>query len=259
MVSLVDTHTHLTAHEFDHDRAEVLLRAEGAGVTRFITIGAGYGRSSAEAAVALAESDSRVFASVGLHPNDAAEPFDAALLPPLASHPRVVAIGETGFDFYWKHATPTQQERWFRHQVELALEVRKPIVIHSREAGSECLALLSEYPVHEVGGVFHCFAEDSSFAEKLAPMNFLISVPGTVTFKKAEALRTVVREVPLEQLLLETDAPFLAPEPHRGTRNESAYMALTAQRIADIRGISLETLAQATNENAKRLFRGLEL
>jgi TatD DNase family protein len=259
MISLVDTHTHLTARDFDHDRAEVLARAEAAGVTRFITIGAGYGRASASAAVALAEHDSRVFASVGLHPNDAAEPFDESLLPPLASHPRVVAIGETGFDFYWKHATPAQQERWFRHQVELALQVRKPIVIHSREAGKECLALLNDYPVHEVGGVFHCFAEDIAFAEKLAPMNFLISVPGSVTFKKAETLRTVVREIPLHQLLLETDAPFLAPEPHRGTRNESAYMVLTAERIAEIRDIPLETLAQATNENVKRLFPGLQI
>ncbi len=251
---LIDSHTHLTAKEFDADRQQVLDRARALGVTCFVSVGAGYGIESASAAVKLAEQQTDVYASVGLHPNDAAAAFDDSLLPALATHSKVVAIGETGFDFYWKHATKEQQERWFRHQVELALSVRKPIIIHSREAGLECLALLKEYPVHEVGGVFHCFAEDLEFAKRLRDINFSISIPGTVTFKKADNVRTVAEGIPLDQLLIETDAPFLAPEPFRGKRNESSYMTHTAERIAAVRNISVAELAAATAENARKLF-----
>jgi TatD DNase family protein len=252
---LIDTHTHLSASEFDGDRDEVIQRANAVGINTFITIGAGYGAQSAKDAVALSERRPNVFASVGLHPNDAAIPFDDDLLPSLASHPKVVAIGETGFDFYWDHSTKEQQERWFRHQIELALAVKKPIVIHSRDAGAECLALLKEYPVHEVRGVFHCFAEDVQFAQKLRDLGFLISIPGTVTFKNAESVRTVAKEIPLDQLMLETDAPFLAPLPNRGKRNESSYMIEVAKRIAELRSMPLESLAAATSANARALFK----
>lgn len=251
---LIDSHTHLTAHDFDTDRAEVIARAHAAGISTMITIGAGYGAESAHAALKLAEAELSVYASVGIHPNDASTPFDPELLRPLAKHPKVVAIGETGLDFYRNHSSREDQERWFRHQIELALEVKKPIVIHSREAGSDCLKILGEYPVAQVGGVFHCFAEDAAFAEKLRAINFLISIPGSVTFKNAETVRQVAREVPLSQIMVETDAPFLAPHPLRGKRNESAYMVETAKRIAAERNISFEELAAQTSENARKLF-----
>jgi TatD DNase family protein len=252
---LIDSHTHLAAKDFDSDREETIQRAQEAGIAQMICVGAGYGAESAKLALALAEEHSFIFASVGIHPNDAAHPFDPLLLRDLASHPKVVAIGETGLDYYWNYASKEQQRLWFRHQIELALEVKKPIVIHSREAGEDCISTLKEYPVSEVGGVFHCFAEDAAFAARLRELKFLISVPGTVTFKNAELVRTVAKEVPLDQLMVETDAPFMAPVPYRGKRNEPAFMVETAKKIAECRGISLEELAIATSANASRLFK----
>ena len=255
IAGLIDSHTHLAAKDFDADREEVIQRARDVGIELLICIGAGYGAESARAAVQLAEKHSFVFASIGIHPNDAAHPFDAALLGELARHPKVVAIGETGLDYHWNYASKEQQEIWFRHQIELALEVKKPVVIHSREAGEDCFRILSEYPVASVGGVFHCFAEDAAFAARLRQLSFLISIPGTVTFKNAELLRSVAREVPLDQIMLETDAPFLAPIPYRGKRNEPAYMIETVKKIAECRGMSVDDIAKATSENARRLFR----
>ena len=251
----IDTHAHLGAHEFDSDRAEIIVRAANAGVTRIITIGAGYGIESARVALAIADEHSCVYATVGVHPNDAAVPFDAGILPALAQHPKVVAIGETGLDFYRDYAPREDQERWFIHQIELAITLNKPLVIHSRSAGPDCLAVLKAHHAAQVGGVFHCFAEDTAFAKKLLDINFLVSFPGSVTFKKADSLRQVVKEVPLSQIMVETDAPFLAPEPFRGKRCESAFVIKTAECIAALKNISVEELAQVTTDNAERLFK----
>lgn len=251
----IDTHAHLGAIDFDPDRAEVIKRAHDAGVTRIITIGAGYGIESAYSAIRIAAEHQHVFAVVGLHPNDASLAFDAAILPALIKHPKVVAVGETGLDFYRNYASRQDQERWFIHQIELAKEHNKPLVIHSRSAGADCLKLLKEQHAQVVGGVFHCFAEDAAFAHELSALGFLVSFPGSVTFKKADSMRAVVQSIPLSQIMLETDAPFLAPEPFRGKRCESAFMIKTAECIAALKGISLDELARITSANAERLFK----
>ncbi len=252
---ITDSHTHLDATAFDLDREDVIERARQAGVTRIITIGSGGGFASASNAIALAQQYPWIWASAGVHPHDAAEPFDIARLEQSAINPRVVAIGETGLDFFRDWSPRDMQERWFRAQIELALRLNKPLIIHSREAGILCLEILQELHAEKVGGVFHCYAENAAFAKTLRGLNFLVSFPGTVTFKKADKLRETVSAIALDQIMLETDAPFMAPEPHRGKRCESAFVVETAKMVAKIKGVSLEELAQVTTENAKRLFR----
>jgi TatD DNase family protein len=255
-VELIDSHTHLDAKDFDADREAVLRRAKEAGVTTIVTIGAGYGSASAGRAVALTEQHTNVWASVGIHPHDSkTAESELETIRKLASHAKVVAIGETGLDYYRDWAPRDLQERWFRLQIALAREVKKPLVIHSRDAGADCLRLLQELGAAEVGGVFHCYAEDEHFAAELRKINFLVSFPGQVTFKKSDRLREIVRALPMEQIMVETDAPYLAPEPFRGKRCESAYVRITAEKIAETRGVTLEELASATTANARKLFR----
>lgn len=255
-IELVDSHTHLTAEEFDADREDVINRALAAGITRIITIGAGYKSESAEKAISLAEKYPNIWASVGVHPNDAETDFGfLERLKQLATHPKVVAIGETGLDFYRDWAAPDLQDKWFRLQIELALEVKKPIIIHSRNAGPQCFEVLKETGALKVGGVFHCFSEDTAFAEKLIDINFIISIPGSVTFKKADALREVVKNIPLSRIMVETDAPYIAPVPHRGKRCETSFMVETAKAIAEIKGISLDEVATATTNTAKKFYK----
>lgn len=254
MISVVDSHTHLDSKDFDSDRDQVVDRAIQAGVTRIITIGAGSGFDSAKSACLLSEKHSCVWATVGLHPHDTALDGSIEDLKSLASHPKVVAIGETGLDFYRDWAPRDAQERWFIQQIELAREVKKPLIIHSREAGEECIKLLTQYHAHEVGGVFHCYAEDEKFASRLSDIGFLVSFPGSITFKKAENVRDVARKIPLEQIMVETDAPYLAPEPYRGKRCESAFVMETAKRLAEVKGLSLEEVALTTTKTACRFF-----
>jgi len=250
----VDTHTHLSAPDFDLDRAEVVSRAVASGIRYLITIGSGYGPSSATQAVHCAHLFPNVYAAVGLHPNDASADFKPSTLEELARDSKVVAIGETGLDFYRDHAARDLQEKWFRAQVELALGLRKPLVVHCRKAEAECLRILEELGAGAIGGVFHCYSEDEAFAAKLFSINFLVSIPGSITFKKADRFRRIVAALPLEQIMLETDAPFLAPEPHRGKRCESGFMVETAKKVADIKKVSLEELALTTTANAIKLF-----
>lgn len=254
-MELFDSHTHLDADAFAADREEVILRAREAGVTRIVTIGAGYGQDSMARALAVAEQHEGIWCSAGIHPHDAATPHDVTPLREHLQHPKVVAVGETGLDFFRDWAPADLQERWFRTQIELAHEFRKPIIIHSRAAGADCMRILREMEAEKIGGVFHCFSEDAAFAAQLSEMNFLISIPGSVTFKKAENVREVVRAVPLEQIMLETDAPFLAPEPHRGKRCESALMVHTAAMVAAVKGLTVEQVAEATTATACKFYR----
>lgn len=254
-MELIDSHTHLDAPEFDADRDDVLLRARAAGVKYLLTVGAGDGFNSAERAVALAARYPAVFASVGVHPQNAGTAIDPERLLKLAGEPRVLAIGETGLDFYRDWAPREAQERWFRIQIEIAIAVGKPLIIHSRDAGEQCLKLLRETGAERVGGVFHCYAENHLFAQRLQEINFLVSFTGVVSFKNAGAVQAAARAIPLEQIMIETDAPYMAPVPHRGKRCESAFVADTAQALANIRGVTLEEVAQATTANAQRLFR----
>lgn len=254
-IELFDSHTHLSAKDFDQDREMVIDRARASGVNRMVTVGAGYGKESAELALAIAEQHQGIWASVGIHPTDAAIPFDPDFLLPLTKSPKVVAIGETGFDFYWDKASREQQEQWFRHQIELAIAVNKPLIIHCRQAASDCLETLQQTGASQVGGVFHCYSEDAAFAKELRKINFLVSFPGVVTFKKAVTVHEAVRQIPLEQIMIETDAPYLAPEPNRGKRCETAMVAETAKAIALLKGISFEEVARVTTATAIKFFK----
>lgn len=251
---LIDTHTHLDLPQFDEDREECLARARDAGVWQLIDIGATDGLEGARRAQKLSDSYTQIFHSIGIHPHDSDRPLDLSPLRSLLQHPKAVAVGETGLDFFRDWAPQEKQREWFRAQVELAIEIQKPIIIHCRDAASECLRILKEMGAHRVGGVFHCYPEDARFAEELDQLHFLVSFPGPVTFPKSDSLRATVREIPLRQILVETDSPFMAPVPHRGKRCESAFVKDTASVIASVKDLSLEELARATSENAQKLF-----
>jgi TatD DNase family protein len=253
-MEITDSHTHLDSKEFDEDRAAVIERARAAGVTRMLTIGTGNGLDGAGRAIALAEEHAFVWASAGVHPHDAAHEIDPILFETLARHPKVVAIGETGLDFFRDWAPVDKQYERFAMQIELAKRVKKPLIIHSRQAGQESFKMLVEHNARDVGGVFHCFAENAEFAAQLWDMGFYVSFPGLLTFKKAQEVRDICSAIPLEQILIETDAPFLAPEPHRGKRCEPAFVVQTAKRLAEIKGLSLEEVAAITTANTLKLF-----
>ena len=252
---LFDTHAHLHFPEYAGDRAAVLARAREAGVVGMVTVGTDL--ATAEAAIALASAEPDVWASVGVHPHDAAT-ADAAVLTAierLARAPRVVAVGEIGLDFFRNLSPREVQMDAFGLQLELARRATRPVIIHCRDAHPETLGILSEARVGEIGGVMHCFSGDVEVARRCLDLGLLISLAGPITYKNARALPAVARFVPADRLVLETDCPFLPPEGHRGQRNEPAYVSLTAAHVAALRGEPLEELAAATSRNARALFR----
>lgn len=253
-IELIDSHCHLDMEPFQGDLSACLERAREAGVSRIVTIGTGDGLLGANKAIALAEQHPMIWATAGVHPHSADETYDPHELERLAAHPRVVAIGETGLDFYRDWAPVEKQYAAFELQISVARRVKKPLVIHSRNAAQECLDMLLKHGARDVGGVFHCFSEDAAFATKLRDIGFYVSFPGQVTFKKADAVRAVCKEIPIEQILVETDGPFLAPEPHRGKRCEPAFVRETAKMIAAVKGLSLEEVAAITTRNVLTLF-----
>jgi len=255
---LLDSHTHIDMREFDVDRERMLQRAREYGVAAVIDIGIDI--ASSEAAIALAEKHSDVFATIGIHPHDASKVTDAdvARLEELARHPKVVAVGETGLDFYRNRSSKESQVDVFKRHLELASKVRLPVVIHSRNAKDEVFEILSEWVAGlKVGdrpvGVLHCFSGDAEFGRKYIDMGFLISFAGPVTYPKSSAAN-VAKEIPLEKMLIETDCPFLAPQAHRGKRNEPSYVSYVASKIAEVKGVSSESVAEITSANAIRLF-----
>ncbi|HET8576609.1 MAG TPA: TatD family hydrolase [Methylomirabilota bacterium] len=253
---LVDTHAHLHFPEFAEDLDAVVERARQAGVTVMVTIGTD--RETNPAAVALAERLDGVYASVGIHPHDAAEATeeDFAALERLARlSPRVVALGEMGLDFFRNLSPHDVQERVFRRQLGLARRLGKPVVVHCRDAHAETLAILDEERAGEIGGVMHCFSGDVEVAKRCLDLGLYISLAGPVTYKNARSLPDVARMLPEDRLVVETDCPFLPPHPHRGKRNEPAYVTLTATRVAELRGADPEALNAAMSRNARRLFR----
>jgi TatD DNase family protein len=250
---LIDTHAHLDDPRFKQDRDVVIQRAFEAGIEAILNVGTDL--STSRASVTLSEQHDRIYAAVGCHPHDAdtLSPDGLSQLAQLTHGEKVVAIGETGLDFY-RDRSPRDAQRWaFCDQIRLARTVKLPLIVHSRSADEETIRILQVEGAAEVGGVLHCFPGDMDLARKAMRMDFYIGLGGTTTFKNSSSL-TVAREIPLERLLLETDCPYLAPMPHRGKRNEPAYVRIVAQRIASERGISLDTLAEATCENARRLF-----
>jgi TatD DNase family protein len=253
---LVDSHCHLDFADFGPELTTVLERARGAGVRWFVTIGSGRGTESAPDAVALAHAVPDVVASVGIHPHDAILATDPELdaLRALAKDPRVVAIGEIGLDYHYDHSPREVQRESFRKMVQLAREADKPIVIHTRNAPEDTLAILREEGARDVGGVIHCFSEDAQFAREAMDLGFDISFSGIVTFKKADDLRAAAKTVPLDRMMIETDSPYLAPLPYRGKRNEPSYLERTAEHLAATLGIAVDELRARTTETAMRRF-----
>ena len=254
---LVDSHCHLDFPDFAENIPQLIELMQKNDVGRVLCIGVNLEDFSR--VLSLAEAHPHILASVGVHPeaSDAREPTVTELVK-LAQHPRVIAIGETGLDYYWQKDAPEWQRQRFRTHIHAALEVRKPLVIHNREATADTLRLLSEEGAGQVGGILHCFTETWDVAEEALAMGFHISLSGIVTFKNALSVKDVARRVPLDRLLIETDAPYLAPVPYRGKRNQPAYVKYVAEEIARLRGISLAEVAAATTDNFFRLFPQVE-
>ena len=252
---LVDSHCHLDYLAKDGDLEAIVERARAAGVARMLTISTKL--SEFDGVRAIAERYDDVFCSVGVHPHEAAEEGQASpdRLVALAAHPKVVGIGETGLDYYYEHSPRAAQQESFRAHIRAARETGLPLIVHSRDADEDTVSLLREaHAEAPFTGVIHCFTAGAALAEAALELGLYISIAGVVTFKKADALRETVSRVPLERLLVETDAPYLAPVPMRGKRNEPAFVAHTAERLAALKGVSPEALAQATSENFGRLF-----
>ncbi|WP_077623885.1 TatD family hydrolase [Sediminibacillus massiliensis] len=251
---LFDTHVHLNISQFNEDREEVIGRAKQAGVEYMVVVG--FDRQTIPDAIKLAEENPNIYAAVGWHPVDAfdMEESDLKWIEELASHPKVVAIGEMGLDYHWDKSPKEVQKEVFRKQIALAKRVNLPIIIHNREATEDIIQILQEENAAEVGGIMHCFNDSAEYVQACLDMNFYISLGGPVTFKNATLPKEVAKVVPMDRLLVETDCPFLAPHPNRGKRNEPAYVKLVAEKIAELREVSFEEVSQATTENALHFF-----
>jgi len=257
----IDSHAHLTAPEFDADRAAALARARAAGVDALVAVGAGWGIDANQAALELAADEPDVFAAVGVHPHDARllDAAGRANLRAWLAHPRVVAVGECGLDYHYMNSPREVQRTVFAEQVALARERELPVSIHVRgddaSAWDEMLDIWSAEGGGRVAGVLHCYTGTLDFAHRALDARLEISFSGILTFKTADDLRAVAAALPLERLMVETDCPLLAPVPQRGRRNEPAHVALVGTRLAEARGAPVEAVARATSANARRLFR----
>jgi TatD DNase family protein len=250
-----DTHAHLDIPPLADAEADVVARARAAGVGHLVTVGIDV--ESSARAIGIAHRHEGVYAAVGVHPHDAAALSQDALaeLERLASCDKVVAVGETGLDYYRDRCPRDVQRAAFREQIRLARRAGLPVIVHDREAHDDVLSILREESGAEAGGILHCFSGDADMAREVASMGFLVSIPGTVTYKNAATLADVVRSLPLEKLLIETDCPYLAPVPHRGKPNEPSFVPLVAARIAELKGVTVEDVGRVTTLNARRLFR----
>ena len=256
---LVDSHAHIDVRLYDKDRDQVLARAREAGVAAVVN--AGYDLDSSGASIRLAERYAGVFVALGFHPHSAAKMGDGDVerLAELAQHPKVVAIGETGLDFYRNLSPREEQIEAFNRQLELAQRLELPVIIHCRNAQEEVLSILEEWAGRSKGasqplGVLHCFSGDLGLAQRYIEMGFLLSIAGPVTYSSSHALE-IALNIPLEKLLIETDCPFLTPHPHRGKRNEPSYLSFVVEKIGEIRGMPSDLIAEHTTENAIQLFR----
>ena len=254
MAGLVDSHCHINFPEFAADLPGVIERMRAAGVTHALCVSVSL--ETLPEVLGIAERFPNIYASVGVHPNErgGVEP-NANQLAQLAAHPKVLAIGETGLDYYRQTGELEWQRRRFRTHIQAARACRKPLIIHCRQAAADTIQVLQEEGAQEVGGVMHCFTESLTVAEQAMNMGFYISFSGIVTFNSARDLREVARKVPLGRTLVETDSPYLAPEPHRGKTNEPAYVRFVAERIAELKSASFETVAEETSKNFRSCFR----
>ena len=253
---LIDSHAHLEMKEFNPDREDVIERARQAGVGYIITVGTNLALS--RKALSLARGHESIYATVGVHPHDVARADNKTFddLCEMASDPKVVAYGEIGLDFFRNISPREKQIEMFSRQLELAKELKLPVIIHDRDAHEQTLRIVKASGVR--GGVFHCFSGDYSMAMQCIDLGFYISIPGVVTYDKAKIIQDVAKRVPLSSLLLETDAPYLTPVPHRGKRNEPSFIINTAKKVAQIKGLSWEEVADVTARNTLNLF-GIEV
>jgi TatD DNase family protein len=252
-----DSHAHLDGGEYAQDLEETLARAKAAGITDIVCIGASEGLDSNARALAVAAGHDGIYATVGVHPHDA-KIVDAECLSKvreLAANPKVVAIGETGLDYHYDLSPREKQREVFREFLRMARALRLPVVIHTREAEDDTIAILREEHAEEMGGVIHCFTGTQKLADAALELGFYISFSGVITFRNADPLRAIARGLPRDRVLVETDCPYLTPVPHRGRRNEPAYILETVRTLSTVWGISGDEIKKITGENAARFFR----
>jgi TatD DNase family protein len=255
---LIDTHAHLTFSDYDQDREAVIQRAQEAGVSYLVNIGAGDGLAGNQRALDLAQKHDTIWATIGAHPHEAKEwsvdYFQA--IQNLATQDKVVAIGEIGLDYHYGQDTKKEQEVALRQQIQLAHTLNLPIVIHCREAEEDMERILREESADKIGGILHCFTGTLAFAETMIQENFYVSFSGVITFrKKVDDLWAIVKALPLEKILVETDCPYLSPIPYRGKRNEPSYVRHVAEKVAELKNLSFEEVAIATTRNAAQIYR----
>lgn len=255
---MIDSHCHLDNPQFDPDRDAVIERALASGVERMLVIGTGEGPPDLEAGIRLADRYAPIYATVGIHPHDASKATSETYkqLGQLLKHPKVVALGEIGLDYHYDHSPREVQRDVFLEQMTIAAEAGKPIVIHTREAWEDTLALLETYwRPRGLGGIMHCFSGNPDQAALCLDLGFHLSFGGIITFPKSADVQEAARRAPADRILIETDAPYLAPVPHRGKRNEPAFIGQTARKLADLRGVTPEEIDRVTSENFVRLFK----
>jgi TatD DNase family protein len=257
-MDLIDSHAHIDGPQFDADRDAMLARARAAGVSTILAIGTGPGPEKLDAALPFAEAHDWIYTTVGIHPHDAKEvnPSHLETLAKLAQHPKVIAFGEIGLDYYYDHSPRDVQDRVFRQQMELARAAKLPIIIHCRDAWDDCLRVLEDaWNPTGLGGILHCFTSTLEHAQRGLNMGFMVSFTGNITYPKAQNIRDVAKALPLSNILIETDSPYLAPQPFRGKRNEPAYVLEVAKALANVRDLDLQETAATTSENFRRFFR----
>ena len=264
----VDSHAHLEGKQFATDREQVIARAREAGVTNIVAIGNGDGPVNFDCGIQLAEKYDFMYATIGIHPHEAHLANEAAFdrMQQLARHPKIIAWGEIGLDYYYDHSPRETQQQVFSKQMELAAAAKLPIVIHCRpsegsdNAWEDCLRLIhDQWAPHGLGGILHCFTGNWPQANRALDMGFMISFAGNVTFPKAQQIRDAAMQVPLDRMLIETDSPYLAPVPHRGKRNEPAFVKETARKLGELRGRTLEAVGEQTSRNFYNFFKFAEI
>jgi len=260
----VDSHAHLDGKRFDSDREVVIARAREAGLSAMVAVGNGDGPAQVDCGIRLAEKYEFIYATLGIHPHEARLADEAAYtnMERLARHPKVIAWGEIGLDYFYDHSLREVQKEVFTRQMELAAAAKLPIVIHCRpsdgsdNAWEDCLRMIQErWAPNGIGGILHCFTGNWTQAKRALDMGFMISFAGNITFPKAQQIRDAALEVPLERMLIETDSPYLAPVPHRGKRNEPSFVKETAQKLGELRGLSMEEVGERTSRNFYNFFK----
>lgn len=252
---IIDTHAHYDDKQFDADREQLLKNLFASGIERIVNVGASI--ETNKTTIALAKEYEQIYAAIGVHPNEVEELNESWMtwLKENCSLEKVVAVGEIGLDYYYKEPERHIQKEWFDRQLSLAKEVNLPVIIHSRDAAADTLDMMKAANAQDIGGVIHCFSYAKEMAREYLNMGFFLGIGGVVTFKNGKTLKEVVEYAPIDQIVLETDCPYLAPEPNRGTRNDSSNLKYVINQIADLKKLTYEEVVMRTNENARRLYR----